>query len=840
MHRLWVAVSLLYAVYAQHDQASNVCRSVEDAVKPDRTDCTRYIYCWQSRMYLFKCHSGFTYDQCQQRCVKIVQPCEYKSICQCSLNPECVVQKAEVRLNDEKPPPDIASDTTVAADQLDSSVESSSPFASTPSSDEAVSVGGGPTTTAAGYLVKVLFSRDKSELSGGYAVGSSDKNNNQSLIASGGVTVMGEDASSVSGTDVTDSVTVVDTSGAAEGGTTEATSAETGNESGDETSVTGVSGSQTDTTAEGASESTGEPSVESSSPGSVEETTGETTGVSDGAVSDGASLETSSPGPEDTSGATTGVSGETAGEAAEVESSTSAADGEIGSSPESAPEGSTESPLESSSLGSVEGEVLGETTATQLFEESSSITDASSVDGIEEGTGSTGSAVENLVEGTSVATPEESSDGPESSDQTTISSSESSVSAGEETSGLTLAPGETTGGAATGGTLESSAVTGDTTIASAIDETNESEEPDAGKQYIEGQSSSPDELTTVTSAVDDDSAPSSESVPEEQATGDGEGVSDSGVTLTPGTTEFPIETASTDFPIETASTEEPIGVTLPADATGFPVETVSSDEASEVTESFVTESAGTVEGDQGVESFEPVTEQATTELSNDSGPRVTPQESQDDNDVTASRLFEQGSPSSPPKITGGPLDAEEQSTIIEAAQSQQTDLPKSTGCACDSGGATSVGNVRAYCAQLICRNGGKYFTISSGHCGCVCSSPYRGAECEHLTDVSQCRCANGGKCMPMRVAGSGIDAFSCECPLGFLGSQCQYSVAEIIVNDSSANAAPATTIDLTRYALCDRQDLCSNGGLCLLDVVSKNQRCYCPPGFGGPTCGTAL
>ncbi|XP_071498142.1 fibropellin-3-like [Diadema antillarum] len=107
-----------------------------------------------------------------------------------------------------------------------------------------------------------------------------------------------------------------------------------------------------------------------------------------------------------------------------------------------------------------------------------------------------------------------------------------------------------------------------------------------------------------------------------------------------------------------------------------------------------------------------------------------------------------------------------------------------------------------------CQNGGTcldgFFDYS-----CMCPAGYSGSNCE--TDIDECMsdpCMNGGTCI------DGINGFTCMCALDFTGNRCENDIDE-----------------------CS-SDPCMNGGTCMDGVNSYN--CLCPPGYTGTNCGTDI
>ncbi|XP_064419080.1 sushi, nidogen and EGF-like domain-containing protein 1 [Latimeria chalumnae] len=108
------------------------------------------------------------------------------------------------------------------------------------------------------------------------------------------------------------------------------------------------------------------------------------------------------------------------------------------------------------------------------------------------------------------------------------------------------------------------------------------------------------------------------------------------------------------------------------------------------------------------------------------------------------------------------------------------------------------------CEGSPCQNGGTCVDgINAYYCNCKLG--YTGEHCQ--TDIDECEgspCQNGGTCV------DGINAYYCKCKLGYTGEYCQ-------------------TVDLT----CSSKD-CRNGGRCR--VQNGTATCHCRKGYAGELC----
>ncbi|KAI5726630.1 hypothetical protein M8J76_005731 [Diaphorina citri] len=151
-------------------------------------------------------------------------------------------------------------------------------------------------------------------------------------------------------------------------------------------------------------------------------------------------------------------------------------------------------------------------------------------------------------------------------------------------------------------------------------------------------------------------------------------------------------------------------------------------------------------------------------------------------------------------------------------------------CLCDEGwGGLFCNQDLNYCTNhKPCKNGGTCFNTGQGSYTCTCPPGFNGTDCENKLNrnigtnkppcdedesglckpLDQCSsrpCLNGGSCTVLDTG------FSCSCPIGFQGNQCEENI-----ND------------------CPSINTCQNGGTCV-DLVN-DYKCQCVPGYVGPRC----
>uniref|UniRef100_A0A8C0JYV3 Slit homolog 1 protein n=1 Tax=Canis lupus dingo TaxID=286419 RepID=A0A8C0JYV3_CANLU len=112
------------------------------------------------------------------------------------------------------------------------------------------------------------------------------------------------------------------------------------------------------------------------------------------------------------------------------------------------------------------------------------------------------------------------------------------------------------------------------------------------------------------------------------------------------------------------------------------------------------------------------------------------------------------------------------------------------------------------CLSSPCRNQGTCHNDPLEVYRCVCSSGYKGRDCEvSLDGCSSSPCGNGGTCRPQEGGDAG---FTCSCPPGFEGPTCEVNTDDCV------------------------EHTCANGGICVDGV--GNYTCQCPLQYTGKGC----
>ncbi|XP_038597013.1 delta-like protein 4 [Tachyglossus aculeatus] len=130
-------------------------------------------------------------------------------------------------------------------------------------------------------------------------------------------------------------------------------------------------------------------------------------------------------------------------------------------------------------------------------------------------------------------------------------------------------------------------------------------------------------------------------------------------------------------------------------------------------------------------------------------------------------------------------------------------------CTCDEGwGGLFCDQDLNYCTHHTpCKNGATCSNTGQGSYTCSCPPGFTGVDCE--LEVSECDsnpCRNGGSCTDLD------HGFHCLCPPGYYGPHCELS------------------------SLSCADFPCFNGGSCRERAQGASYACDCPPGFTGSNC----
>ena len=134
---------------------------------------------------------------------------------------------------------------------------------------------------------------------------------------------------------------------------------------------------------------------------------------------------------------------------------------------------------------------------------------------------------------------------------------------------------------------------------------------------------------------------------------------------------------------------------------------------------------------------------------------------------------------------------------------------------------SGVGYSNDDCSPDPCENGGTCQDDINAYT-CTCPIGYSGTDCEiKIDDCSPNPCENGGAC------DDGVNAYTCTCPIGYSGTNCE------------------TSVPVTRYMyICDKkfqseETICAEGTETCDSCDKKGEQCWVAScGGGGQTAAT--
>ncbi|XP_071841566.1 uncharacterized protein [Apostichopus japonicus] len=207
-----------------------------------------------------------------------------------------------------------------------------------------------------------------------------------------------------------------------------------------------------------------------------------------------------------------------------------------------------------------------------------------------------------------------------------------------------------------------------------------------------------------------------------------------------------------------------------------------------------------------------------------------------------------------------------------------TCLGYTCNCQTGFGGVLCENNIALVsnpCNTFPCMNDGCCVSLGNNNYKCICRNGYTGILCGEITsnvnfNSDSCRnnpCSNGGTCYNSYNSNTNnivfVPQYTCACPPGFVGQNCQFPVAvfpqfdicsstgvNCLNGGTCRNTYCSATNDLGAFCECPAGSLgercqlqevnrclsspCRNGGQCT--AFSKFFVCSCAQGFGGTTC----
>lgn len=161
-----------------------------------------------------------------------------------------------------------------------------------------------------------------------------------------------------------------------------------------------------------------------------------------------------------------------------------------------------------------------------------------------------------------------------------------------------------------------------------------------------------------------------------------------------------------------------------------------------------------------------------------------------------------------------------------------------------------VGSFLFFQSMTSITSASPYLLSTGGRCidqldgySCVCPAGYSGQQCQNNDDDCQGKpCLNNGVCIDL------INDFRCQCVPGFVGTLCQENVDDCemrpcanggrcsdLVNDFRCECAPGFEGKDCSFEIDEcKNNPCLNGGIC--KDLFADYSCTCPDGFWGKNC----
>uniref|UniRef100_A0A158QBK9 Delta-like protein n=1 Tax=Hymenolepis diminuta TaxID=6216 RepID=A0A158QBK9_HYMDI len=146
-----------------------------------------------------------------------------------------------------------------------------------------------------------------------------------------------------------------------------------------------------------------------------------------------------------------------------------------------------------------------------------------------------------------------------------------------------------------------------------------------------------------------------------------------------------------------------------------------------------------------------------------------------------------------------------------------------SGQKCDRPASACESAAQRLSPEAVCLNGGSCVDLQddiSYHC--ICLQPWSGTRCEVIDTCTEEHCSGHGVCIFSNISQESIH---CQCDAGWVGETCNYR-----------SQSPCHKASLKLHA--NQSMVCLHGGVCIDNPNGVDFSCKCPLGWFGPQCET--